>query len=93
MEGDNGHEVRLQPQELGDELLQGVKLRARFFYQWYLGARLINKEIARFARRKAEHERGEIDWDVLPEHEGVLGIERSSQPALETNSETDSESQ
>ena len=53
--------IRLQPQELADELLQGVKVRAPFFYQWCLSARLINKNISRFVRRRAEHERREVD--------------------------------
>ena len=67
--------VRIKPKELADYLLQEVKARARFFFQSYLGGNLIHEEIARYVKRKAAHERGEVDWDALPDNEGLLGIE------------------
>ena len=49
----------------------------RLFSDWYIGKRLIDQEMARVVKRKAEHEAGNMDWNVLPEHE-LLAIEYSS---------------
>lgn len=69
---------RIPPKRLADCLLQDVKTGARTFYKSFLHGVLLEKEIARYVKRRAEHERGEVDWDALPEDEGLLGIEYDS---------------
>ncbi|MBE3050256.1 hypothetical protein IMZ48_48720 [Candidatus Bathyarchaeota archaeon] len=84
--------ARDHPGALGSSIRGMIKHDSiRWFYEAYVLEKRIDKEIARYVARKAEHERGEVDWDALPEDEGLLGIERRSKSKSDDDEEEEGE--
>lgn len=67
--------VPLVPGDVADYIKQEVKESMGWFQQCYVWEGRIEREIARYVKVKEEHGDADIDWDRLPEGEGVRWME------------------